>query len=137
MHKLTNWSARRSGPSMTVKGQQPNGTEAKLPNVKLIEVKVGRVVATDTDGNEHELQVGPSGTGGPAPGFPINALQSDLFFNSDLSSAKQTNAKGEFTGWNEEELLELAQTMILRLKGLGVPQLLTAADLVQDFYDRV
>jgi hypothetical protein len=58
MHKLTGWSARRSGPAMTVHADGG----VKVPNVKLIEVVGGRVEATDVGNQRFELV-----TDAPAP----------------------------------------------------------------------
>lgn len=41
---LYRWSAKRSGPAMTVTGEDADGTMVKI-QAKLIEVKRGRVVA--------------------------------------------------------------------------------------------
>lgn len=55
---LTAWSLRRSGPAMTLKGTIPGGVEAKVPNVKIVEVQDGRVVATDVGNQRFDLLTG-------------------------------------------------------------------------------
>jgi hypothetical protein len=44
MH-ISKWSARRSGPSMTIKGTDESGKSVTLTNVKLIETRGRLVVA--------------------------------------------------------------------------------------------
>jgi hypothetical protein len=57
MHdKITRWSARRSGPSMTVKGKDDAGmANVTLTDVRLIELRGRVVVAVQADGAEHIL----------------------------------------------------------------------------------
>lgn len=51
MH-ITNWSARRSGPSITVKGRGEASQEVSLTDVRLIEQRGRLIVAVQSDGNE-------------------------------------------------------------------------------------
>lgn len=61
MH-IFQWSARRSGPSMTVKGKADcdttpgEGTPVTITNVKLIEMRGRMVVAVDAGGEEYILR---------------------------------------------------------------------------------
>lgn len=56
MHIL-NWSARRSGPAMTIHGTaEIDGSRVKIAGVKLIEVRGRLVVAVDGEGDEHILK---------------------------------------------------------------------------------
>jgi hypothetical protein len=52
MHKLNTWTAKRSGPSMTVKGKDATGAEVKVANVYAIHTRSGRVFAMNGVGNE-------------------------------------------------------------------------------------
>ena len=65
MHKLTNWTARRSGPRMVVHGTDENGQSTKVQAIEVRGPNPGMVlapsstVAIDPDGNSIEL-VGPA-----------------------------------------------------------------------------
>jgi len=58
MH-ISNWTASRSGPAMTVRGKAaPDGQTMKIGNIGRIEVRGGLVIAIERDGHdEHILQV--------------------------------------------------------------------------------
>lgn len=59
MHKLLNWSACRSGASMTVKGTDDStGEQVKLTNVRKIDADGAHVIAHCGDGNMHILRAG-------------------------------------------------------------------------------
>lgn len=62
---------------------------------------------------------------------------SDLFFNTDVSAARKLDKKGHFEGWEESVLLQEADDMLRCLERLGVPNLPTAIQLVEDFYKRI
>jgi hypothetical protein len=52
MHKLNNWTAKRSGPCMTVKGSDAgDGSEVKLSGIYAITGRRGRVFAENGVGN--------------------------------------------------------------------------------------
>jgi hypothetical protein len=127
------WSVSRSGPTVTVKGKDAAGQDIKVPNVRVItpDEATGTVVATDVGNQRFELAVPASGVD------PLvrDAVLSDLFFNQDLESAKLTEA-GEFKGWNEEKLLELAHTFRHRMKSLGVRNVPGSEEIVRDFHER-
>lgn len=56
MHIL-NWSARRSGPAMTIHGvAEIDGSRVKITGVRKIEVRGRLVVAVDGEGDEHILK---------------------------------------------------------------------------------
>ena len=56
MH-IINWSARRSGPAMTIHGTaEIDGSKVKLAGVKLIETRGRLTVAVDGEGEEHILK---------------------------------------------------------------------------------
>lgn len=57
MHKLFNWSARRSGGAMTIVGRDPaaNGGRVTMTGVRKIEARGKDVVAVDERGGEHLL----------------------------------------------------------------------------------
>lgn len=56
MH-IINWSARRSGPAMTIHGTaEIDGSKVKLAGVRLIETRGRIVVAVDSEGEEHILK---------------------------------------------------------------------------------
>jgi hypothetical protein len=56
MH-IINWSARRSGPAMTIHGTaEIDGSKVKLTDVKLIETRGRLTVAVDGEGEEHILK---------------------------------------------------------------------------------
>lgn len=59
MH-ITNWSASRSGPALTIKGKaEADGSNVKLANIGKIETRGRMVVAVERDGGEeHVLRVG-------------------------------------------------------------------------------
>lgn len=59
MH-ISNWSASRSGPSLTVRGTaDSDGSKVKIANVAKIETRGRIVVAVERDGGEeHILRVG-------------------------------------------------------------------------------
>lgn len=59
MH-ITEWSARRSGPSMTIHGKaEIDGSKIKIANIGKIEVRGRIVVAIEREGGEeHILRVG-------------------------------------------------------------------------------
>lgn len=56
MH-IINWSARRSGPAMTIRGTaESDGSRVKLTGVRWIETRGRLVVALDSEGEEHILK---------------------------------------------------------------------------------
>jgi hypothetical protein len=59
MH-ITNWSASRSGPALTIRGKdESDGASVKLANIGMIETRGRVVVAVERDGGqEHILRVG-------------------------------------------------------------------------------
>jgi hypothetical protein len=61
---------------------------------------------------------------------------SDLFFNLDSSDCV-ISERGHFVGWDEEKLTEKALFMLSTLKGLGVSNLPTPQELVDNFLKRV
>jgi len=66
----------------------------------------------------------------------VNVFVSDLFFNRDVSEAKEHDG-GQFTGYNDELMLEEARSVLFCLERLGVDPLPSARELVDDFYNRV
>lgn len=57
MH-ISKWSARRSGPSLTIKGTDESGKPVTLTNVKLIETR-GRLVVAISEplsGNDRTIE---------------------------------------------------------------------------------
>lgn len=59
MH-ISNWSANRSGPAMTIRGTADiDGSPVKLSNIGKIETRGRLVIAIERDGGEeHILRVG-------------------------------------------------------------------------------
>lgn len=47
MHTLTKWTARRSGPCLTVTGTDADGQEVKVSGIDAITVEGGQVVAAE------------------------------------------------------------------------------------------
>lgn len=66
----------------------------------------------------------------------INIHISDLFFNSDVTSAADYY-KGSFVGYNRDTLLDLAEHLLQCLEGLGVCDLPSKEALVENFLERV
>ena len=66
----------------------------------------------------------------------VDANISDLFFNTDISDARQTDSKGHFTGFDGEALLGLAEDTLGCLSRLGVA-VPTPQELVADFHKRI
>lgn len=53
---LKNWSAKRSGAGIRVTGfDTMSQREEKIQVVEIAPQRGGRIIATDKDGNEHEL----------------------------------------------------------------------------------
>jgi len=67
----------------------------------------------------------------------VDANISDLFFNTDVSRARKLDRKGHFEGWDESILLQEADDMLRCLERLGVPNLPTAIQLIEDFQARI
>jgi hypothetical protein len=70
----------------------------------------------------------------------VNTDISDLFFNRDLDEAEirdVTDGKRQFVGWNSLVLADEARTMLGNLERLGVTDLPTAENLVEDFLGRI
>lgn len=61
---------------------------------------------------------------------------SDLFFNRDLSEAEIYGRDG-FEGWDKTKLEDAACELIQCLSCLGVTDLPTVNELVEDFFTRV
>ena len=61
---------------------------------------------------------------------------SDLFFNTDLSSAAKSDDKGQFVGWDEAAMRQEAETFLGCLARLSVA-VPTIDDLLADFHKRV
>jgi hypothetical protein len=61
MHTLRNWTAKRAGGRITVYGEDDSGASTKVVGVDRIEVlhfaDRSSVIATDKDGQRHELLV--------------------------------------------------------------------------------
>lgn len=58
MHTLKDWKARRAGGRITVNGKNAdNGLAQKIVGVDVIEPRDGKIIATDKDGQEHELAI--------------------------------------------------------------------------------
>jgi hypothetical protein len=65
----------------------------------------------------------------------VNVHISDLFFNRDLDHCRILE-RGEFVRWNEDDLAEEAQSLLMNLDSLGVPNLPSADELIADFVAR-
>lgn len=58
MH-ISNWKAKRSGPSITITGTTESGSSVKVSDIGIIEPRGRLVVAIERDGGEeHILRVG-------------------------------------------------------------------------------
>lgn len=56
MHTLTNWTAKRSGPSLSITGTDRNtGKPVKLTGVAEITANGGGIRAIARDGTRHQL----------------------------------------------------------------------------------
>lgn len=56
MDKLTNWKARRSGPTMTITAKTADGADIRVSDIDLIQAEDnGTIVAYRTDGSLYEL----------------------------------------------------------------------------------
>jgi hypothetical protein len=62
---------------------------------------------------------------------------SDLFFNHDLSNAYVEGAKDDGGDYDDEKLKEEAETFLGFLRGMGVTDLPSAEELVEDFRARL
>lgn len=69
MQKITNWSAARSGASITVTGKDEAGEAFKVAGVHTIEPKDGAIVATDLNGTAFLLALEPA----ELPASPVPA----------------------------------------------------------------
>lgn len=49
------WTAKRSGPALTVTGKDQAGNAVKIGSVESLFVRDGRVVAVTKDNHEHKL----------------------------------------------------------------------------------
>jgi len=68
----------------------------------------------------------------------VNAYVSDIFFNSDASQQSvATSSENQTYGLCHDKMNESAQATIERLEGLGVKDLPTPQELVEDFFARV
>lgn len=68
-------------------------------------------------------------------GTKINPYISDLFFNLDLKDTKTYDFKGNFKGFNHEDLDKEADWFLDALSRLGV-DVPTKEELIEDFFDR-
>jgi hypothetical protein len=65
----------------------------------------------------------------------INGDVSDLFFNTELDSARVYDHRGHFTGWDATRLEQEAMQFLASLGRLGVDTP-TVDDLIADFHGR-
>lgn len=55
MH-LFDWRAKRAGGRITVYGKTEDRSDAKIVGVDKIETRNSRIIATDKNGDEHQLR---------------------------------------------------------------------------------
>lgn len=61
---------------------------------------------------------------------------SDLFFNTDVSDAKEYD-RGDFSGFDDDKMLYEAELFLGCLDRLNVGDLPSARELVDNFYGRI